>query len=126
MMTENQIGKIVVDCAYKVHIELGPGLLESTYEACLLYELNEVGLSVQSQKALPVIYKDVKLDIGYRIDILVENKVIIENKSVDALNDVHMAQIISYLKLSDCKLGYLINFNVKYFKEGIKRVVNNL
>jgi len=125
-MTENQIGKIVVDCAYKVHKELGPGLLESTYEACLLYELNEAGLKAESQKALPVIYKDVKLNVGYRIDILVENKVIIENKAVDALNDVHMAQIITYLKLSDCKLGYLINFNVKYFKGGIKRVVNKL
>jgi len=125
-MTENQIGKIVVDCAYKVHKELGPGLLESTYEACLLYELNEAGLKAESQRALPVIYKDVKLSVGYRIDILVENKVIIENKAVDALNDVHMAQIITYLKLSECKLGYLINFNVKYFKEGIKRVVNKL
>jgi GxxExxY protein len=125
-MTENEIGKIVVDCAFKVHQELGPGLLESTYEACLLYELKKAGLKVVSQKALPVIYKDVKLEVGYRIDIMVKNKVIIENKSVEALNDIHMAQIITYLKLSDCKLGYLINFNVKYFKEGIRRVVNNL
>jgi len=125
-MTENEIGKIVVDCAYKVHKELGPGLLESTYEAWMMYELIEAGLKAESQKALPVIYKDVKLNVGYRIDILVENKVIIELKSVEALNNVHMAQIITYLKLSDCKLGYLINFNVKYFKEGIKRVVNNL
>jgi GxxExxY protein len=125
-MTENEIGKIVVDCAYKVHKELGPGLLESTYEACMMYELNEAGLKAESQKALPVIYKDVKLNVGYRIDILVENKIIIELKSVEALNNVHMAQIITYLKLSDCKLGYLINYNVKYFKEGIKRVVNNL
>ena len=125
-MTENQIGKIVVDCAYRVHKELGPGLLESTYEACLLYELHDAGLNAQSQKALPVIYKDVKLDVGYRIDILVENKVIIENKSVEALNDIHMAQVITYLNLSECKLGYLINFNVKYFKGGIKRVVNKL
>lgn len=125
-MTENQIGKIVVDCAFKVHQVLGPGLLESTYEACLLFELTEAGLKAEPQKALPVIYKDVRLDIGYRIDILVENKVVIELKSVEVLNDIHMAQIITYLKLSDCKLGYLINFNVKYFKEGIKRVVNNL
>lgn len=125
-MTENQIGKIVVDCAFKVHMELGPGLLESTYEACLLFELNEAGIKAESQKALPVIYKSVKLDVGYRIDILVEDKVVIELKSVEAINDVHMAQIITYLKLSDCHLGYLINFNVKYFKEGIKRVVNNL
>ena len=125
-MTENEIGKIVVDCAFKVHQELGPGLLESTYEACLMFELKEAGLKVVSQRALPVIYKDVKLEVGYRIDIMVNNKVIIENKSVEALNDIHMAQIITYLKLSDCKLGYLINFNVKYFKEGIRRVVNNL
>lgn len=125
-MTENQIGKIVVDCAYKVHKELGPGLLESTYEACLLYELRETELFAESQKALPVVYKEVKLDCGYRIDIFVEKKIVIEIKSVDALNDVHLAQILTYLKLSDSKLGYLINFNVKYFKEGIKRVVNNL
>ena len=125
-MTENQIGKIVVDCAYKVHKELGPGLLESTYEACLLYELRETDLFAESQKALPVVYKKVKLDCGYRIDIFVEKKIVIEIKSVDALNDVHLAQILTYLKLSDSKLGYLINFNVKYFKEGIKRVVNNL
>jgi GxxExxY protein len=125
-MTENQIGKIVVDCAFKVHQELGPGLLESTYEACLLFEINAAGLKAESQKTLPVIYKDVRLDVGYRIDILVENKIVIELKSVESLNDVHMAQIITYLKLSDCKLGFLINFNVKYFREGIKRVVNNL
>lgn len=125
-MTENEIGKIIVDCAYQVHKELGPGLLESTYEACLLYELKKAGLKAESQKALPVVYKDIKLDIGYRIDILVESKVIVENKAVEALNDVHMAQIITYLKLSDNRLGYLINFNVRYFKEGIRRVVNNL
>ncbi len=108
-MTENQIGKIIVDCAYKVHKELGPGLLESTYEACLLYELNEAGLKAESQKALPVVYKDVKLNVGYRIDIMVGDKVILELKSVEVLNNVHMAQVITYLKLSDCKLGYLIN-----------------
>ena len=125
-MTENEIGKIVVDCAFKVHQELGPGLLESTYEACLIYELKDAGLNVISRMALPVIYKDVKLEIGYRIDIMANNKVIIENKSVEALNDIHLAQIRTYLKLSNCKLGYLINFNVKYFKEGIRRVVNNL
>ena len=83
-MTENEIGKIIVDCAYKVHKELGPGLLESTYEACLLYELNDAGLKAESQKSLPVIYKDVKLNVGYRIDILAENKVIIELKSVES------------------------------------------
>lgn len=125
-MTENGIGKIIVNCAFKVHKELGPGLLESTYEECLKYELIKAGLKVEQQKALPVVYKDVKLECGYRIDLLVQDKVIIENKSVEALNDIHLAQILTYLKLSDCRLGFLINFNVKLIKKGIKRVVNNL
>jgi GxxExxY protein len=125
-MTENEIGKIIVDCAYKVHKELGPGLLESTYEECIKYELLNAGLKVEQQKALPVIYKNVKLECGYRIDLLIENKVVIENKSVEALNDVHLAQILTYLKLSGSKLGFLINFNVKLIKDGIRRVVNNL
>jgi GxxExxY protein len=125
-MTENEIGTIIVDCAFQVHQELGPGLLESTYEACLVYELRQAGLKVEVQKELPVVYKEVTLDAGYRIDILVEDKVIIENKSVADLNDVHTAQLISYLKLSGCKLGYLINFNVKLIKNGINRLVNNL
>jgi len=110
----------------KDHKELGPGLLESTYEACLLYELNQAGLKVESQKALPVVYHEVKLECGYRVDLIIENKVIVEIKSVDSLNDVHLAQILTYLKLSGCKLGYLINFNVKLIKEGIRRVVNQL
>jgi len=125
-MTENQIGTIIVDCAFQVHQTLGPGLLESTYEACLVYELQQAGLKAEAQKALPVVYKDVTLDVGYRVDILVEDKVIIENKSVAELNDVHTAQILSYLKLSGCKLGYLINFNVSLIKYGINRLVNNL
>ena len=126
IMTENEIGTIIVDSALRVHKELGPGLLESTYEACLLFELREEGLKVESQKALPVIYKDVKLECGYRIDLLVEDKVVIEIKSVEALNDVHLAQILTYLKLSENKLGFLINFNVRFLKDGIRRVVNNL
>ncbi|MEG8947700.1 GxxExxY protein [Rosettibacter firmus] len=126
MLTENEIGKILIDCALIVHKELGPGLLESTYEACLKYELIKSGLYVESQKELPVIYRDVKLDIGYRLDLLINNKVVVEIKSVEALNEVHMAQLITYLKLSGCKLGYLINFNVKLLKNGIKRVVHNL
>lgn len=126
MLTENEIGKILIDCALAVHKELGPGLLESTYEACLKYELINSGLYVESQKELPVIYKDIKLDIGYRLDLLVNNKVIVEIKSVEALNDVHLAQILTYLKLTGCKLGYLINFNVKLLKDGIKRVAYNL
>ncbi len=125
-MTENEVGKIIVDCALKVHRALGPGLLESTYEACLNYELINEGLYVEQQKALPVVYNDIKLECGYRIDLLVERKVVIEIKSVEGLNDVHMAQILTYLKLSGCKLGYLINFNVALIKNGIKRVVNNL
>lgn len=125
-MTENEIGKIIVDCAFKVHKELGPGLLESAYEECLKYELINSGLELEQQKALPVVYRGIKLECGYRIDLMVEKKVVIEVKSVEALNDVHLAQILTYLKLSDCKLGYLINFNVALLKNGIKRVVNNL
>jgi len=125
-MTENEISKIIVDCAYKVHTRLGPGLLENTYQECLMYELLKHNLKVEKEKGLPVIYDDVKLNVGYRIDLLVENKVIIEIKSVESLNDIHLAQILTYLKLSGCKLGLLINFNVTLFKHGIKRVVNNL
>ncbi len=125
-MTENRISKIVFDCALKVHKSLGPGLLESAYEECLFYELKKQNLNVDKQKPLPLVYENVKLEIGYRVDLLVENKVIIEVKSVDALNDIHLAQILTYLKLSNCKLGMLINFNVTLIKNGIKRVVNNL
>jgi GxxExxY protein len=124
MLTENEIAKIVVGCALKVHKQLGPGLLESSYEACLYYELVKSNLFVEKQKSLPLIYEDVKLDVGYRVDLLVEKKFIIEIKSVEALNDVHLAQILTYLKLSDCKLGMLINFNVTMIKNGIKRVIN--
>jgi GxxExxY protein len=125
-VTENEIGQIVVDRALQVHKELGPGLLESTYEACLCHELMLAGLQVESQRALPVVYKDVKLEVGYRIDLIVEHKVVIEIKAVEALNDVHLAQILTYLKLSGCRLGFLINFNVALLKNGIRRVVNNL
>jgi GxxExxY protein len=125
-MSENEISKIIVDCAYKVHKSLGPGLLESTYEACMYYELDKNNLVVHKQKVLPVIYDNLKLEAGYRIDLLVENKVIIELKSVKKLDDVHTAQMITYLRLSDCKLGLLINFNVSLIKYGIKRIVNNL
>ena len=125
-MTENEISKIIFNTALKVHKTLGPGLLESAYEECLFYELRKSGLFVEKQKPLPLIYEEVKLEIGYRVDIIVENKVIIEIKSVDALNNVHLAQILTYLKLSGSKLGMLINFNVALIKNGIKRVVNNL
>ena len=119
-MTENELSRIVFDCALKVHQSLGPGLLESAYEECLFYELRKIGLNVEKQKPLPLIYEEVKLDVGYRIDIIVEIK------SVEALNDVHFAQLLTYLKLTNCKLGLLINFNVSLIKNGVKRVVNNL
>lgn len=125
-MTENELSKIVFDCALKVHRNLGPGLLESSYEECLFYEIKKLGLIVEKQKALPLVYEEVKLDIGYRIDIIIENKLIIEIKSVETLNDVHFAQLLTYLKLTNCKLGLLINFNVALIKNGIKRVANNL
>ena len=125
-MTENELSRLVFDCALNVHKTLGPGLLESAYEECLYYELKKLGLDIQKQKALPLVYEEVKLDVGYRIDIIIENKLILEIKSVDALNDIHFAQLLTYLKLTDCKLGLLINFNVLLIKNGIKRVANNL
>ena len=123
-MTENEIATIVIDVAYKIHIELGPGLLESAYEACMIYELRELGLKVSSQMGLPLKYRNVFLDCGYRIDLLIEDKFIVEIKSVQELNNIHMAQTITYLKLSGCKLGLLINFNVYKIKDGIRRVIN--
>jgi len=122
-MHENEIGTLVLDAAFQVHKELGPGLLESTYEACLSYEAIQRGLFIETQLPLPVVYKEVKLDCGYRIDLRAERKVIVEIKAVELLNDVHLAQLLTYMKLSGCKLGYLINFNVKQMKDGIKRVV---
>jgi len=115
--------KTILDCSFKVHTALGPGLLESAYEECLYYELLQIGLKVEKQKALPLVYKDVKLEVGYRIDLLVENSIIIEIKAVEAINDIHLAQVLTYMKLSKCKLGLLVNFNVKHLKEGIKRVI---
>ncbi|MFY8187295.1 MAG: GxxExxY protein [Flavobacterium sp.] len=123
-MTENEISKIVFDSALKVHQNLGPGLLESAYEECLFYELCKTGLLIEKQKPLPLVYEEVKLEIGYRIDIMIENKFIIEVKAVDALNDIHLAQVLTYLKLSNCKLGLLINFNVTLIKNGIRRIIN--
>lgn len=125
-MPENELSRIVFDCALRVHQNLGPGLLESAYEECLFYELKKTGIEVQKQKPLPLVYEEIKLDIGYRIDLIVENKLIVEIKSVESLNDVHFAQLLTYLKLTDCKLGLLINFNVNLIKNGIKRIVNNL
>ena len=120
------IGKQIIDAAFQVHKALGPGLLESSYEACLVMELILRGLKVEQQKALSVFYKGKKLDVGYRLDLLVENEIIIELKAVEKLLPIHEAQLISYLKLSGKKLGYLINFNVTLIKKGIARKVNNL
>ena len=125
-MTENEISKIVFESALKVHKVLGPGLLESAYEECLFYELKKSNLKVEKQKALPLIYEEVKLDVGYRIDMIIEDKFIVEVKSVEALTDVHLAQLLTYLRLSDCRLGLLINFNVKLLKEGVRRVINRV
>jgi GxxExxY protein len=123
-MTENELAKTVFYAGLKVHKNLGPGLLESAYEECLAYELQKEGVFVEKQKPLPLVYEEIKLDAGYRIDLLVENKVIVELKSVESLNDLHLAQILTYLKLSGCKLGLLINFNTVLFKEGVRRVIN--
>ena len=124
--TENQLSKIIFETALKIHKALGPGLLEKAYEECLFYELTKEKLQVERQKNLPLIYEAVELDVGYRVDLMVENKVIIEVKSVERLKDVHFAQLLTYLKLSKCKLGLLINFNESLIKNGFKRVVNKL
>lgn len=123
-MSENDISKIVFESALKIHQILGPGLLESAYEECLFYELKKYNLKVEKQKQLPLVYEEVNLDAGYRIDIIIENKFIVEIKSVEALNDVHLAQLLTYLRLSNCKLGLLINFNVNLLKNGVRRVIN--
>jgi GxxExxY protein len=125
-MDENQLSNLIIGCAIKVHSSLGPGLLESAYQECLCFELRRAGLYVEKEKVLPLTYDEVKLDCGYRIDLLVEKIVIVEIKSVQNLNDVHLAQVLTYLKLSRCDLGLLINFNVTRLKSGIRRVVNNL
>ncbi len=125
-MTENEISYKVIGSAIKVHKALGPGLLESAYQECLYYELQKEGLSVVKEKAMPLVYENVKLEVGYRLDLVVEDKVVVEIKSVEALNDVHRAQLITNLKLGDYKLGLLMNFNVATIKSGIERIVNGL
>lgn len=122
-MHENEIGTVLLNAALDVHKQLGPGLLESTYESCLYYELLTRGLRVESQVTLPVVYKEIRMECGYRIDLLLEKKVIVEVKSVEAFHNVHIAQVLTYMKLSGSKLGYLLNFNVKMLKNGIKRIV---
>ena len=124
IMTENELSKIIIGCAIEVHKQLGPGLLESAYQECLFYELTQAGLRVKKEKPMPIVYKEVKLDHGYRIDLLIENRVVVELKTVDYLSDVHTAQILTYLKLGNYKLGLILNFNVSTLKEGIKRIIN--
>lgn len=122
-MELNDLTYKIIGCAFKVHAELGPGLLESTYEVCLEHELLKAGLAIERQKALPVIYDNIKFDAGYKIDILVNSQIILELKSVDELAPIHQAQLMTYLKLSGLKLGLLLNFNVKDMKKGIKRII---
>jgi GxxExxY protein len=123
-MTENEIAAIVVDCAIRIHKKLGPGLLEKVYEECLAYELRKQGLEVEQQKPMPVIYEEIKMEVGYRPDLMVGNKVIVEIKSVRALQENDTAQTLTYLRCSGCKLGLLINFNVVLLKNGIKRLIH--
>lgn len=123
-MTENEIASSVIGSAIEVHSALGPGLLESAYQECLFYKISDNGLFVEKEKPMPLVFEEVKLECGYRIDILVEKKLVVEIKSVEALNEVHLAQTLTYMKLGDFKLGLLINFNVARLKDGIKRVIN--
>jgi GxxExxY protein len=119
----NLLTKQIIGAAIEVHRHLGPGLLESAYEACLAYELRQLGLSVQQQQALPLVYKEIRLDQGYRIDLLVEEKVVVEVKVVEQIAPAHEAQVLSYLRLSGCEVGLLLNFNVKLLKDGIRRFI---
>ncbi len=125
-MTENQIATIILDCAFEIHRKLGPGLFESVYEEVISYELMKRKLEIARQVGIPVIYESIKMDVGFRADIIVENKVIIELKSVETLLPVHKKQLLTYLKLTDMKLGLLINFNEALLKNGIVRIANNL
>ena len=123
---ENRIANKVIGVAIDVHVNLGPGLLESACKECLYYKLKQAGFMVDKERAMPLVFEEVRLDCGYRIDLLVENKVVLEIKSVEAINDVHLAQTLTYMRLGAYKLGLLMNFNVARMKEGIRRVVNGL
>ncbi|SFA56718.1 GxxExxY protein [Pedobacter suwonensis] len=125
-MNENELSRIVIGLAIDVHNALGPGLLESAYKECLFYKIAKTGLFVEKEKKMPLVFEDVRLECGYRIDILVENKLVLELKSVEMLNDVHLAQTLTYMKLGNYKLGLLMNFNVSRLKDGLKRIVNGL
>jgi GxxExxY protein len=122
----NKLTEAIIGAAIAVHRELGPGLLESAYEACLAFELTDQGFYVEKQKELPVIYRGFQVDCGYRLDLLVEGKVIVELKAVEKLHPIHEAQLLSYLKLSGCKVGLLLNFNVRMLRDGLKRMVHDL
>jgi len=124
METLNDLTYQIIGAAYKVHSALGPGLLENAYKECLYYVLGKEGLFVEKEKPMPLVFEEVKLESGYRIDLLVNNKVVIEIKAVEAFTDVHIAQILTYLKLSGCTIGLLLNFNVADMKKGIKRIIN--
>lgn len=121
-MEKDKITYEIIDSAYKVHSKLGPGLLESAYRTCLAYELRKKGLVVEEEKPVPVVYEEIKLECGYRLDMLVENEVVVELKTVNAFNDVHLAQLLTYLRFSEKHIGLLLNFYVKSLKDGIKRV----
>jgi GxxExxY protein len=125
-MTENELSKIIVNTAYEIHTKLGPGLLESVYEEIMFYELTGQGLTVERQKGIPVIWNELRMEIGFRADLIIENKVILELKSVETIAQVHPKQLLTYLKLTGLKLGLLINFNEALIKNGITRIVNNL
>jgi GxxExxY protein len=125
-MDENELSRVVIGLAIKVHSALGPGLLESAYKECLYYKILKAGLFVEKEKIMPLIFEEVKLDCGYRIDILVERKLVLELKSIEAFNEIHLAQTLTYMKLGNYKLGLLMNFNVIRLKDGLKRVVNGL
>lgn len=124
-MKENDITEKIIGCALKVHSKLGPGLLESAYEACLYHELSKTELFVERQKPIPLVYDDIQLDCGYRCDIMVNNSVIVEIKAVEAIHDLYLSQVLTYLKQTNCKVGLLINFNVKNLRHGLRRVVHN-
>jgi GxxExxY protein len=122
-LLHKELTSSILKCAFKVHSNLGPGLLESAYEECLHYELEKAGMIAFKQKPMPLIYEKKRLDIGYRVDLLVEGIIVVEIKSVEVLNPVHMAQLMTYMKLAECRVGFLINFNVVSLKDGIKRVI---
>ena len=125
-MTENELGKRILDFAFEIHTELGPGLLETVYEVVLAHELREIGMEVERQKPIPITYRGIQFDEGFRADLIVENKVIVELRSVESLQPVHAKQVLTQLRLTDLRLGYLINFGEEHLKHGIKRLANRL